>query len=82
MRVVLEEMPNAPAPVASVAPLIQVTLIVIRPVDSVVLWVQMVKGMRELRCELFFRDLDVEVAGRWLRQVKDTLHQIQLVEDL
>jgi hypothetical protein len=41
MRVVLEEMPNALAPVA---PLIQVTLIVIRPVDTVVLLVQMVKG--------------------------------------
>ena len=38
--------------------------------------------MRELRCEPFLGEPDVEIAGRWLRIIDDTLDQMQVVEGL
>jgi hypothetical protein len=41
--------------------------------DNVVLLVRLVKSMREMGCEPYMGEQDVEVAGRWIRKVEKTM---------
>jgi hypothetical protein len=38
--------------------------------------------MREMGCELVFREEDAKIGGHWLRKVKKSLNQISVLEDL
>jgi len=50
--------------------------------DNVVLLVRLVKSMREMGCEPYMGEQDVEVAGRWIRKVEKTMIQISIPEGL
>ena len=38
--------------------------------------------MREMGCELVFREEDAKIGGHWLRKVKKSLNHISVLEDL
>lgn len=82
VRAVIEAMPGALASTAPVAPAVQTIPVATAPVDSVVTLVRTVKSVRELGCEPFLDEPDVEIAGRWLRTIEDTLDHMQVAEGL
>jgi hypothetical protein len=41
--------------------------------EGVVALVRWVKNMKEAACELFLRELDVEIDGSWLKGVENTM---------
>jgi len=45
----------------------------IGPREGVVALVRWAKNMKEAGCELFLRDLDVEIDGSWLKKVENTM---------
>uniref|UniRef100_A0A6N2LEE9 Reverse transcriptase domain-containing protein n=1 Tax=Salix viminalis TaxID=40686 RepID=A0A6N2LEE9_SALVM len=50
--------------------------------DNVVPLVRLVKSMREMGCEPFLGEHDVEIARRWIRKVEKTMTQISIPEGL
>jgi hypothetical protein len=65
-----------------VAPATQIPQVAPTPLDNVVTLVWVAKSMRELGCDSFSGEPDVEIAGRWLRTVENIMEQIQVTEDL
>ena len=86
VRVVIASMPNIVALIALIAPAVSIpltTLIVPTAIDSdsVIALVRTVKSMRELRCEPFLGEHDVEIASRWMRRVENTMTQMKVSKD-
>ena len=50
--------------------------------DSVVPLVQLVKSMREMGCEPYMGEQDVEIARKWIGKVEKTMIQISTPEGL
>jgi hypothetical protein len=50
--------------------------------DNLVLLVRLVKSTREMGCEPYMREQDVEIAWRWIRKVEKTMIQISIPEGL
>jgi hypothetical protein len=82
VRAVIETMPQLPVPTPLVAPATQIPQVAHTPVDNVVTLVRVVKSMRELGCDSFSGEPDVEIAGRWLRTIEDIMEQIRVTEEL
>ena len=50
--------------------------------NNMVLLVQLVKSMREIRCEPYMVEQDAEIARRWIRKVEKTMIQKSILEGL
>lgn len=50
--------------------------------ENVVLLMWLVKNMKEMSCEPYIGEQDVEIAGRWIRKVEKTMIQINIPKDL
>lgn len=75
-------MPITPVTTVLVAPAEQTTPIIMTFTNNVVTLVQIVQSMRELGCEPYLKELDVEIAGRQLRTIENIMDQIQVSKDL
>jgi hypothetical protein len=78
VRSVIESMSGTIAPVALAPPTAPVTPV---SLDNIVVLVRTVKNMRELGCEAFLGEQDVEIIGRWLRKVENVMTQMRVPED-
>ena len=78
VRSVIESMSGTIAPVAPAPPTAPVTPV---SLDNIVVLVRTVKNMRELGCEAFLGEQDVEIIGRWLRKVENVMTQMRVPED-
>ena len=80
----MEGMANAatPMPAPPPAPIIPTVLEAATAINDVVQLVRLVKGMREMSCEPYSGEQNVEVAGRWIRKVEKTMIQIKIPHDL
>ena len=50
--------------------------------NNVVLLVWLVKSKREIGCEPYIGKQDIEIVGRWIRKMKETMIQIKIPENL
>jgi len=74
VRAVIEAMLGVSALIILVALTIQAAPVVIILDNSMVAIVQIVKSMRELGCEPFLTEPNVEIASTWLCTGEDTLN--------
>ena len=75
----METIRSALAPVALA---VQPAPVVTTPTDSVVILVWIMKSIRDMDCEPFMGDHDVEVASRWIRKIEKTLILIKVLDEL
>jgi len=70
IRAVMENMSNSSNSTTLVASTVPPVLIITTPTDNVVTLVWIVRSLRDIGRDLFQRDQDMEIAGRWINNIK------------